>query len=106
MLTTLVPKYGRKFWHPWERPYLPGDVHMLPLIGDPKWDYGDEEEWGITVDGEPVYPATPHLRCVAVGICHSLFRGSLTLMNIASFMVLVMPWDSLPTMEKLSNLME
>ena len=34
-----------------------------------------------------------------------LFRGIINLMNIASLMVLVMPWDSLLTMEKLSNLM-
>ena len=49
---------------------------------------------------EPVCPAECHPRCVAAG------AWSLTQMNMASFMVLVMPWDSLSTMEKLSSLMK
>ena len=48
---------------------------------------------------------TPHPKYVAAGICqYILFRdGSLTLISMASLMVLVMLWSSLPTMLKLSR---
>ena len=34
-----------------------------------------EEVEVITVDGEPVFPAVPHPKCVAVGICPGFCLG-------------------------------
>ena len=53
---------------------------------------------GITIDGELACPVAPHPKCGSCYLLRFLFRGgSLTLMNMASFMVQVMPWDSLST---------
>ena len=108
-----MPKYGRKIWHlcghgvhTSEGPYLPINVHMPPWWGPSEAIVRMWNEWGINVDGQLVYPVAPHSRCVAIGIFHgSCLGGSLTLINIASFMVLVMLLDSLHTMKKLPNLM-
>ena len=65
---------------------------------------GGWNRYGITVDRELAYPAVPHPRCVVAGTCQgSCLGGTLTLVIMASFMVLVMPWDSLSTMERLSS---
>ena len=66
-----------------------------------KWGYG------VTVSGELACPAALHPRCGVVDIFpRFLFKsGFFTLMKIASLMVLMNPCDSLPTMEKLSNVM-
>ena len=108
-LPILVLKYGRKICHQcgcgWETsprgPYLPIDMHM-PLDGGPSeamvWTWNGV----ITVDRELTYPAAPHPDVWQLVFAKvPVYRGSLTLLNIASLMVLVMPSDSLPNMEKL-----
>ena len=57
-------------------PYLPRGCVHAPLMG-PRWDYGEDVEGGITVDGEPVCPTVPYLRCVTVGICQGSCLGGL-----------------------------
>ena len=60
-----------------------------------------------TVNKEPACPVTPHHICGTAGTCQgSCVGGSLTWRYMATMMVLLILWDCLSTMEKLSSLME
>ena len=90
-------------------PYLPDDVYMPPCCGGGPsgtvmgvLNRGYHCRWRASVSY-----STPSQMCGSWYLPRFLLRGgSLTLMNMASFMVLVMPWDSLSTMENLSSLRE
>ena len=78
----------------------------LMLGGCPAWVGGMTGVGDFIVNRELTCPVALHPKCGAVGTCPDIcLMGSLTLMYMASLMVLVMPFGSLPNMEKLSSLM-
>ena len=81
---------------------------MAPLwLGGSASEVVELDGFGVIVSEELACPAALCPRCGTVDICPGscLKDGSLTLMIIASLMVLVKPYDFLPTLEKLSNVM-
>ena len=94
----------REGMHPSMDHTYQGDVHVLPLVGDgPCWTViGMWKIGGVTRWRAGMSCSTSSQLCASWYLPRFLFRGgSLTLMNMASLMVLVMPWDSLSTMKKL-----
>ena len=110
-LPILVPNYVEKFGtmdvgrerHPWKDHTYQGDVDVLPFgvahVG--LW-------WGCGKVGyhcrqlyvlQHLIPNVWQLVLAKLPVK----GGLLTFMNMAFFMALVMPWDSLSTMEKLSS---
>ena len=98
---TLVP---RELASPGREPYLPMWKVCVPAT---IWQRGCGVHCGVVAigiiwAGRQGCPTRPHPRCGGVGTSQELlFRnGSLTLMNMASLMIIVMPCASLPTLEK------
>ena len=110
----LVPKYGWKIDANMElgegtpgRTILTNQMCVYPPMRGPNGTGKEDMEGGISVDRELVCLVVPHSKCVTAYLPRILFRGgSLTLINMAFFMVLVTPWNFLSTMKKLYSLME
>ena len=106
-----VPKYrlGEER-HPWKDHTYPNKEVIVYLLvrGVVQWGCGesvckgDHCKWRAGMSCN-----TPSQMCGSWYLSRFLFKGgSLTWMYMASLMVLVMPWDSLSTSDKLSSLME
>ena len=84
------------------RTILTNKMCACPCLGGPMCDK-EKCGGGITIDRASMSCSTSSQMCGSWYLPRFLFRGGLlTLMNMASFMVLVIPWDSLSMMEKLS----
>ena len=100
---------GKDGRHPCEDHTYPRSYCISPCLGEgmTNWDCGGGVCGRINVNRAPVCPVTPHPIYVAAGTCQCFcLEGVMTLIYMASLMVLVMTLDSLFTMEKLSTMME
>ena len=103
----------RGVWHPWWRTILTSAVIVKQAVQPPApvaeggvGQCGGNWRWFVTWDRGQGCWVGLHSIYGSLEIADVPVKGwSLTLMNIASFMVLVMLYASLPTTEKFSTLM-